>query len=253
MHPSGELSSRLHQNGVRTIIFGHPVHNSFPVSQLRATVAALAAAGEDPATNCVLLRSKGSQTFSAGGNLNELIAAKTKAEAKAFFSGFARLMLAMKNCPKPIVAAVQGKAIGGGVGIAAAADYCLATEAASVRFSDFAIAIGPYVVLPALIRKIGAAATSELTMDTEWHDAQWGLRHGLYQRLYPDPPSLYAAAEALAAKIAGRSQEATLKLKASLWQGTSGWPQLLEEQAEASAQLAIGAEAQALLREFKGK
>ena len=253
MNPIGELTSQLAPNGVRTITFGHPAHNSFPSTQLAATVAAIDAAGEDAETRCIILRSQGERTFCAGANLDELLAIREPKQAKEFFMGFAHLILAMKNCPKPIVVAVQGKAIGGGVGIAAAADYCLATEAASIKLSELAIAIGPFVILPALVRKLGVAAASEMSLDTEWHSAEWACHHGLFQRIYPTTEELFAAADALAGKLAGHSLKAAAKLKETLWFGTSHWPKVLEERAEVSGSLVLGDDAKAALAKFKKK
>ena len=251
MNPNGELTSQLQPNGVRTITFGHPAHNSFPSNQLKAAVAAIDAAGNDPNTRCIVFRSQGERTFCAGANLDELLAIETKPQAKEFFMGFARLILAMKNCPKPIIVAVQGKAIGGGVGIAAAADYCLATEAASVKLSELAIAIGPFVILPALVRKLGVAAASEMSLDTEWHSAKWAHQHGLYQRLFENVADLTAAAEQLADRLASHSPTAAAKLKETLWFGTSHWPRTLEERAAVSGGLVLGADAKAALVKFK--
>ncbi|MEL7159758.1 MAG: enoyl-CoA hydratase/isomerase family protein, partial [Bacteroidota bacterium] len=202
MYPNGELSSILLPSGVRTITFGHPAHNSFPSGQLKAAVAAIDAAGDDEDTRCIYLRSQGERTFCAGANLDELLAIDDEKTGGKFFMGFANLLLAMRRCPKPIVVAVQGKAIGGGVGIAAAADYCLATEAASIKLSELAIAIGPFVILPALVRKMGVAAATEMSLDTEWHDAAWAHEKGLFQRVYATTDELFSAATTLAEKLA---------------------------------------------------
>lgn len=253
MNPQGELQSRLFPTGVRTITFGHPAHNSFPAHQLEAIVAALDTAGDDDDTHAILLQSMGERTFCAGANLDELLSIDNASAAKDFFMGFANLILAMRRCPKPIVVAVQGKAIGGGVGIAAAADYCLATEAASVKLSELAIAIGPFVILPALVRKMGVAAATELSIDTEWHDARWAQSKGLYQRLYATTAELTEAAQALTAKLAGYSLKASGELKATLWHGTNHWPALLEERAGVSGRLVLSEEAKAALSAFKTK
>ena len=253
MNPKGELTSQLSATGVRSITFGHPAHNSFPSNQLTALVAAISAAGNDEDTRCILLRSMGNGTFCAGANLDELLELKDAETAKEFFMGFGRLILAMRDCPKPIVVAVQGKAIGGGVGIAAAADYCLATTSASVKLSELSIAIGPFVILPALRRKLGLAATGELCLDTEWHSAEWAHAHGLYQRLYTTQTELDAAAAALTGKLAKHSLEAAKALKSALWEGTRGWPYLIEERAETSGRLVLTEPARAALAKFKKK
>lgn len=253
MNPQGELHNQLSPTGVRTIIFSHPAHNSFPAHQLVGVIAALDAAAIDDNTKVVLLRSGGTRTFCAGANLDELLAVSDEAGAKDFFMGFANLILAMRRCSKPIVVIVQGKAIGGGVGIASAADYCLATEAASVKLSELAIAIGPFVILPALVRKMGVAATTELSIDTEWHDAAWGLDKGLFQRVYPTLDALNDAAVKLTTKLAGYSLKASAELKKTLWHGTDHWPSLLDERAGVSGRLVLTAEAQTVLSAFKNK
>lgn len=253
MNPNGELTSQISSSGVRSITFGHPAHNSFPSNQLTALVAAISAAGNDEDTRSILLRSQGDRTFCAGANLDELLAINDKEAGQEFFMGFGRVLLAMRDCPKPIVVAVQGKAIGGGVGIAAAADYCLATEAAAIKLSELSIAIGPFVILPALRRKMGIAATGELCLDTEWHSAAWAHEKGLYQRLLPSPKELYTAATALAEKLATHSPQATAALKAALWEGTRAWPWLIEERAEISGRLVLTEPAKAALAQFKKK
>ena len=253
MNPNGQLLSQLAPSGVRTITFGHPAHNSFPTHQLQALVAALDSAAADDATRSILLRSQGERTFCAGANLDELLAITDQASGQRFFMGFANLILAMRRCSKPIVVAVQGKAIGGGVGIAAAADYCLATEAASIKLSELAIAIGPFVILPALVRKMGVAAASELSIDTEWHGADWARQKGLYQQVFATNGELFSAAEALATKLAAYSLRATAELKRTLWHGTDHWPALLEERAGVSGRLVLTEEAKQALSAFKRK
>lgn len=253
MNPNGQLLSHLSPPGIRTITFGHPAHNSFPAHQLRALIAALDSASQDDDTRSILLRSAGDRTFCAGANLDELLAITDEASGQEFFMGFANLLLAMRRCKKPIVVAVQGKAIGGGVGIASVADYCMATEAASIKLSELAIAIGPFVILPALVRKMGVAAASELSVDTEWHDADWAQSKGLYQRVFATNEELFSAANALATKLAAYSLQATAELKKTLWHGTNHWPALLEERAGVSGRLVLTEEAKEALSAFKRK
>ena len=249
----GQVLSRTAPSGVRTIIFGHPAHNSFPAAQLDRVIACLDSAGTDDAVRSVVLRSRGERTFCAGANLDELLEIAGPEAAREFFLGFARLILAMRRCPKPIIVAVQGKAIGGGVGIAAAADYCLATKKASVKLSELAIAIGPFVILPALVRKLGVAAASELSIDTEWHSADWAQAKGLYQRLYDTCDELYTASNALAEKLASHSLKASAELKRTLWHGTDHWEALLDERAGVSGRLVLTDEAKEALSAFKKK
>lgn len=253
MNPNGQLLSQLSSAGVRTITFGHPAHNSFPAHQLRALIAALDTASQDDDTRSILLRSAGEHTFCAGANLDELQSITDESSGQELFMGFANLLLAMRRCKKHIVVAVQGKAIGGGIGIAAAADYCMATEAASIRLSELAIAIGPFVILPALVRKMGVAAAAELSIDTEWHDAAWAQSKGLYQRVFASNEELFTAAGALATKLSAYSLQATAELKKTLWHGTNHWPSLLEERARVSGRLVLTDEAKKALSAFKKK
>lgn len=245
--PAGTLTTADHA-GVRTITFGHPAHNSMPSPLLDRLIAALDAAGAEAAVRVVLLRSAGDRTFCAGANFDELLAIADAAAAHRFFMGFAGVILAMRRCPKPVVVAVQGKAVGGGVGIAAAADYCLATRFAAVRLSELSIAIGPFVILPAVARRIGDAAAAELSLDTEWHDADWAHARGLYQRVLPDQDQLLAAAHSLCARLAGHSPEAVRHLKETLWAGTDHWPELLAERAAVSGRLVLTEAARAAIR-----
>ena len=250
---SGTLTSTTTDDGVTTITFGHPAHNSIPSPLLADLVAALDAAGADAACRVVLLRSAGERTFCAGANFDELLSIGDFATGRAFFMGFAGVILAMRRCPKPVVVAVQGKAVGGGVGIAAAADYCFATRYASVKLSELAIAIGPFVILPAVARKIGVAAATELSLDTEWHDPDWAAARGLYQRVFPTQDEMMAAARALCAKLAGYSPEAAAQLKQTLWADTDHWPELLTERAGVSGRLVLGEAARTALAKFKGR
>ncbi len=239
--------------GFARIVFAHPSHNSMPSGLLAELVRKIDEAAADPAVRAVLLRSAGDETFCAGANLDELLAIEDEATGTDFFMGFANVILAMRRCPKPIVVAVQGKAIGGGVGIAAAADYTLGCKGAQVRLSELAIAIGPFVILPALIRKMGVSAASELCWDTQWHDSRWAREHNLYQRVYAGPEELFREARLLAKRLAEHSPAATTRLKRSLWEGTDHWPEELARRAEITGQLVLTPEAKGALAKFKGK
>ncbi|NJB86930.1 methylglutaconyl-CoA hydratase [Lewinella marina] len=252
MNQAGSITSELRTNWMR-IVFSHPSHNSMPSSLLAELVEHIEAAASNEAVKSIMIRSAGDDTFCAGANLDELLAIQDEESGRKFFMGFANVILAMRRCPKPIVVAVQGKAIGGGVGIAAAADYCLGCRASEVKLSELAIAIGPFVILPALIRKMGVAAASELCLDTEWHDAKWGREKGLYQRVYAGPEELFREARLVARKLASYSPGAAERLKRSLWEGTEDWPQLLAERAGITGQLVLQPDAKAALAKFKKK
>lgn len=248
----GSVTTELRM-GFARIVFAHPAHNSMPSALLADLVAKIDAAAANPAVNALLIRSEGENTFCAGANLDELLSIEDEDTGREFFMGFANVILAMRRCPKPVVVAVQGKAIGGGVGIAAAADYTLGCKGAQVKLSELAIAIGPFVILPALIRKMGIAASSELCLDTEWHDSRWALQHNLYQRVFAGPEELFREARLLTKRLAERSPTATTRLKQSLWAGTDHWPTELAERAATTGRLVLTPEAKSALAKFKSR
>jgi methylglutaconyl-CoA hydratase len=202
-------------------------------------VEAVQTAGSDSATTVIVLRSGGTGAFCAGASFAELQAVRDAKGGKRFFMGFANLIIAMIRCPKLIVARVHGKAVGGGVGIIGASDYVLATESAAVRLSELAIGLGPFIVGPAIERKIGMGAFSAMTIDADWRDAHWAERHGLYAEVHPDIGSLDAALAKRVAGLAGSNPEAMALLKSVFWRGTEEWPALLESRAEMSGGLVL--------------
>ncbi|WP_104421494.1 enoyl-CoA hydratase/isomerase family protein [Neolewinella xylanilytica] len=252
MSNQGSVISDHRDNWVR-IIFSHPAHNSMPAHLLAELVNHIDAAGRNDEVKAILLRSAGEDTFCAGANFDELLTIQDEEAGQQFFMGFANVILAMRRCPKPIVVAVQGKAIGGGVGIAAAADYCIGCRAAQVKLSELAIAIGPFVILPALIRKMGLAAASEMCLDTEWKEAKWAREKGLYQKVYDGPEELFRNARVFVIRLANQSATATTRLKRSLWSGTDHWPQDLAERAGITGQLVLQPDAKAALAKLKKK
>ena len=226
-------------NGVTTIAFSHPKSNSLPGRLLAELATSVQVAGEDPATSVIVICSGGTGAFCAGASFAELQAVSDRAGGKTFFMGFARLIIAMIRCPKLVVTRVHGKAVGGGVGIIGASDYVLATEAASIRLSELAIGLGPFIVGPAIERKIGMGAFSAMTIDADWRDAQWAERHGLYAEVHPDIPSLDAALAKRVAMLTASNPEAMAQLKSVFWGGTEDWPALLEARAEMSGTLVL--------------
>ena len=240
--------------GIISIEFFHPKHNSMPTGQLDRLREAIDRAAADESGRVVILRSGGDRTFCAGASFDELLAIQDLDSGRAFFRGFADVINAMRSCPKPIICRVQGKAVGGGVGLAAAADHCLATVHAAVRLSEFTIGIGPFVIEPAVSRKIGLRNTEHLTYRAHaWHDANWALNAGLYNGVLTDTDALDTAVTDLAVRLAAYSAEAVSALKQIAWAGTGHWEELLVERATISGQLVLGAEARAALRKIKEK
>lgn len=235
-----------------TITFVHPKHNCFPKSQLAALTEAINTAAKNKEVRAILIQSEPSLAFCAGASFDELLEVQTPTQGETFFMGFANLLNTMRLCPKPIVGRIHGKAIGGGVGIVAACDYTVATEAAQVRLSELAIGIGPFVIAPAVARKIGTAALASLALEpNKWKTADWALQHGLYSEVYPDFETANNAAYAKAEQLAGYAPEAVSELKKTLWAGTDHWAELLPKNAEISGRLLLLPETQKTLQQLK--
>ncbi len=240
-------------NGIATIEFFHPKKNSLPGNLLKELAAAVQSAGEDDAARVIVLRSAGEGPFCAGASFDELLAIDSFERGKEFFMGFARLILAMKKTPRFIITRVQGKVVGGGVGVVSASDYALATDRASIKLSELALGIGPFVVGPAVERKIGSGAFTALSIDTDWRDAAWAKTHAMYAQVVASIEELDAAVVALADKLAQSSPEAMAQLKAVFWQGTEHWDELLEQRAEMSGRLVLSEFTSNAIQKFKQK
>lgn len=235
----GTITSSV-ANGIGTITFFHPQSNSMPGTQLRNLAAEIEKLGKDDNAKVIVLQSEGDKTFCAGASFDELISIKDIDTGLKFFSGFALVINAMRKAPKFIIARVQGKAVGGGVGIASSADYTFATEAASVKLSELAVGIGPFVVGPAVERKVGTSAFCQLTINaTEWQSAQWAKEKGLYAEVFATAADMDKGIEALATKLAASNPEAMSMLKKIMWEGTENWDTLLVERAGMSGKLVL--------------
>jgi len=236
---SGHVSVET-TNAIATVRFGHPKGNSLPGSLLSLLATTIDAVAADAASRVIVLRSNEPGPFCAGASFDELKAIADAETGKEFFLGFAKVILAMRRCPKLILARVHGKAVGGGVGIVAASDYAVATVAASVRLSELAVGIGPFVVGPVIERKIGLGAFQALAVDaTGWRDAAWAERHGLFAQIVDDGSALDAAVGALAGQLARSNPEAMAKLKQIFWEGTEDWDARLPERAAMSGTLVL--------------
>ena len=237
--------------GVATIRFGHPKSNALPGLLLRTLAMTIADAAARHGVRVMVLRSEGSGAFCAGASFDELVAIGDADTGKEFFLGFARVILAMIHVPVPIVTAVQGKVAGGGVGLVAASDYAIGVEKASLKLSELAVGIGPFVVGPVIEHKIGVAAYGAMSLDADWRDAAWAERHGLYAQVVPDAAALDAAVAARAAQLAAANPEAVRGIKQVLWRGTEHWPDLLDERAAMSGQLVLSEYTRAAIAKFK--
>lgn len=242
------------KDGIGFVTFFHPQSNSMPGEQLRRLAEEITKAGEHSDVRVIVLQSEGEKAFCAGASFDELIRIETEEQGLAFFSGFAHVINAMRKAPKLILARVHQKAVGGGVGLAAAADYAFAVPSASVKLSELAVGIGPFVVGPAVERKIGKAAFQELSMDaTTWRSARWANEKGLYTDLYDSAADMDKAMMNLARTLASSSPEAMRELKKIYWEGTEHWDALLNERAKISGRLILSDFSKKFIRQFKNK
>jgi methylglutaconyl-CoA hydratase len=249
----GNVETRIN-DGIATIEFGHPMSNSLPGKILNKLATEIQKAGEDSNVRVILLVSTGDKAFCAGASFDELISIKDFETGKEFFSGFARVINTMRKAPKFVLARVQGKAVGGGVGLAAAADYTFANENAAVKLSELAVGIGPFVVGPAVERKIGTSAFMQLTIDaSEWQSAQWAREKGLYTQLFKTNEEMDTAILKLAKTLANSNPEAMAMLKKIFWQGTDDWDHLLIERAGMSGKLVLSDFTVSAINKFKSK
>ncbi len=240
------------KNRVGYIEFYHPNKNSMPSAILQKLKEAIDDAGANEAVNVIVLKSGGDRTFCAGASFNEVMAIEDVEQGKAFFSGFAKVINAMRRCPKLIIGRVQGKVVGGGVGLAAATDFCLATKFAAIRLSELSIGIGPFVIEPAVTRKIGVAATSELTINAEtFFSAEYAKSKGLYAEIFDTIETLDDAISELAEKLSNYNPEALKRMKSVFWEGTAHWDTLLTERAEISGALVLSKFTKNTLKRFR--
>ena len=202
------------KNSIGTIEFYHPQSNALPGNILSELANTIQNAGEDNDIKVIILKSGGDRAFCAGASFDELISIKNEKSGKDFFSGFANVINAARKCPKFILGRIQGKAVGGGVGMASATDYCFATKYASVKLSELAIGIGPFVVGPAVERKIGNSAFSSMTINaTKWFDAQWAREKGLYSDVFDSTKEMDKEILTLASTLSNSNPQAMKELK----------------------------------------
>lgn len=235
---AGTVTYRV-EHGIATVTFGHPKGNSLPGATLRELAATFDALAPREDARVIVLRSEGTGPFCAGASFDELRSIGDDQQGKDFFSGFAHVILAMRRCPQFVVARIQGKAVGGGVGLAAAADYSVATRAAAVRLSELAVGIGPFVVGPVIEHKIGHGHYIAMSVDYDWRDAAWAERVGLYARVAESVAEVDEIVEALARKLASANPGAVRELKRVFFEETGHWDTLLYERAAISGSLIL--------------
>jgi len=250
----GSVEININEKGIATIEFFHPLSNSLPGKVLNKLANTITEAGNNDTIKVIILKSAGERAFCAGASFDELISINDLDTGKTFFSGFANVINAARKCPKLIIGRVQGKAIGGGVGMASAVDFCYATSFASVKLSELAVGIGPFVVGPAVERKIGTSAMSMMAINaTEWYTASWAKEKGLYADTFEDVNDMDEAITVLANKLAKSNPEAMSMLKTAFWKGTEDWDTLLAERAAMSGKLVLSDFTKNAINAFKSK
>lgn len=240
------------QNNIATIEFFHPEQNSLPGNILAQLANTITEVGNNENVKVIILKSGGDRTFCAGASFKELIAINDAATGKVFFSGFANVINAMRKCPKFIIGRIQGKTVGGGVGIAASTDYCMATQFAAIKLSELNVGIGPFVVSPAIERKMGVSAMSQIAIDANsFYEANWAKEKGLFAQVYENIEEMDEAVQKFAKHLCTYNPEAMLEMKKIFWRGTEDWDNLLAERAAISGRLVLSDFTKETLKKFK--
>lgn len=239
------------RDAVAHVRFSHPKSNSLPSALLRTLAKEITGLATHSGIKVIVLRSEGTKAFCAGASFDEMKAVADAPAGKEFFSGFARVILAMTRAPQFVVARVQGKVTGGGVGLVAASDYAMAVRGAALKLSELAVGLGPFVIGPVVERKVGRGPFAAMSIDADWRDAEWAERHGLYARLFDDASAMDDALDKLVAFVSAANPEAIKQMKTVFWAGTEDWPQLLEKRAAISGALALSAHTRAAIDRFE--
>ena len=239
-------------DGIATIEFFHPAHNSLPGDLLAQLANTITAAGTNDSVKVIILQSGGARTFCAGASFKELININDPETGTVFFSGFANVINAMRKCPKFIIGRVQGKTVGGGVGLASATDYCMATKFAAIKLSELNVGIGPFVVGPAVERKLGLSGMSQIAIDANsFYPAEWARQKGLFTQVFETTEELDEQVAAFAANLCTYNPEAMKEMKQVFWQGTEHWDELLAQRAMISGRLVLSDFTKETLKRFK--
>lgn len=240
------------ENNIATIEFFHPEQNSLPGSVLAQLAQTITQVGASEDVKVIILQSGGDRTFCAGASFKELIAINDADTGKVFFSGFANVINAMRKCPKFIIGRIQGKTVGGGVGIAASTDYCMATKFAAIKLSELNVGIGPFVVSPAIERKMGVSAMSQIAIDANsFYEASWAKEKGLFASVYESIEEMDEAVQDFAKHLCTYNPEAMFEMKKVFWRGTEDWDDLLADRAAISGRLVLSDFTKETLKKFK--
>lgn len=248
---SGKIHRDIVKNHIGVITIDNQPHNALPADLLRDLETRILELGQNENIRVILLKSAGDRVFCAGASFDGLASVRDEAGGKEFFMGFARVINALKSCGKITVGRIHGKAVGGGVGLSSAVDYALASKWATIRLSELSLAIGPFVIGPAVERKIGLSAFSQLAINaTEWQTAHWAKSRGLFQEVFDTVEQLDAYLDSFLDRFLTYSPEALAQLKYLIWEGTDDWPSIMEERAAQSGRLVLTDHAQKAIAKY---
>ena len=248
----GNLSTIIDENKIATVCFSHPASNSFPSNLLQKLTSEINYLSSLDTVSVIILKSEGTGVFCAGASFDELLSISNEKDGNLFFSGFANVINAMRKCTKPIIGRIHGKAVGGGVGLAAACDYTFATNNGAIKLSEIAIGIGPFVIEPAVSRKIGKTAFTEMTLTpTLWKTAQWANEKGLFTEVFETIELLDENLRNFTLELSSYNPEALVEMKKVFWEGTNHWDSLLYERASISGRLVLSNFTKQALEKFK--
>ncbi|MDP5228791.1 MAG: enoyl-CoA hydratase/isomerase family protein [Cellulophaga sp.] len=248
---NGSLYTQINQK-IATVEFGHPASNSFVIELLDRLADEFNKLSENSEVNIIILKSEGNKAFCAGASFDELVAVSTLEEGRVFFNGFAKVINAMRTCKKVIIGRVQGKAVGGGVGLISACDYVFASESASIRLSELTIGIAPFVIAPAVARKIGTSGLAELSLNpTEWKSAYWAKEKGFFAKVFDSISDLDKDLDYFSTNLASYNPDGLSEWKKVLWENTDHWETLLTERAAITGKLALSEFTKNALSKFK--
>ena len=231
--------------------FGNTSGNSLTSNMLKELSQNLTSLDSSKLVKVIILKSSGLKAFSGGASFNELKTLKSLDKAKDFFIGFANLLNVFRTLKKFVILQVQGRVVGGGIGIVAACDYTIAYEKAEIKLSELSIGLGPFVIEPAISRKIGSAAFAQLSLEAEnWKTAKWAKKKGLYNSVVNSHKELEISAGKLAEKFGNYSSDAMQKLRKLHWKNTEHWEDTLKSNAEITAKLLLKDAAQSIIEKF---
>lgn len=248
----GTISTTIDENKIATVCFSHPASNSFPSDLLQKLTSEINRLSVLNSVSLLILKSEGTGAFCAGASFDELLSISNEIEGNQFFSGFANVINAMRKCSKPIIGRIHGKAVGGGVGLASACDYTFATTNSAIKLSEIAIGIGPFVIEPAVSRKIGKTAFSEMSLTpTKWQSAHWAKEKGLFTEVFENIELLDENLKTFTTALSSYNPEALMEMKKVFWEGTTHWDSLLYERAAISGRLVLSKFTKQALEKFK--